>query len=144
MAASAWVIYNDAKRSLMDGTLDIDNEVWRLALFTSASNAATATLLVKTSVTGEVTSANGYTVGGNALTVTWSIGASASEMRFDATATSWSAGGGSISAVKYAVIFASGGNELLCYSTLTTAQFEVTDTNSLTITPAATGIFELN
>lgn len=144
MAASAWVIYNDAKRSLMDGTLDIDNEVWRLALFTSASNAATATLLVKTSVTSEVTSANGYTVGGNALTVTWSIGASASEMRFDSTATSWSAGGGSISAVKYAVIFASGGNELLCYSTLTTAQFEVTDTNSLTITPAATGIFELN
>jgi hypothetical protein len=45
--------------------------------------------------------------------------------------------------VRYAVIYASGGN-LLAWAELSTAPFTITSGNTLTITPSANGIFELN
>lgn len=143
MAASAWVFYNKAKEYIGDGTIDLDTDVFKLALFTSASNAATATLSTYGSLTNQVTSANGYALTGKSLVPTWATGASASEMRWDATAVIWTASGGTISAVKYAVVHVSGG-QILCYSQLSTSAFDVTDTNTLTVTPSANGIFELN
>lgn len=151
MAASAWAFYNSFKRYLGDGTIDLDNDTFVMGLYQSTSNAATATLSVTGSLTNEVSSGNGYASGGKTLTgVTWSTGASASEMRFDATATIWSASGGNIANIRYAVIYdnttgASAGNrKLVAYSALSTAQFTVTDGNTLTVTPSANGIFELN
>jgi len=151
MAASAWVIYNKFKEYMGDNTIDLDGDVFRLGLYTSASNAGTATLSTRGSVTNEVTGANGYTTGGMTLAgVTWATGASAGEMRFDATATIWSASGGNIANIKYAVLYdettgASAGNRnLVASSQLSSAQFTVTDGNTLTITPSANGIFELN
>jgi hypothetical protein len=120
-----------------------------MGLYTSASNAATATLSRHSEVTNEVTEGNGYSSSGKALTgVTWTAGASASEMRLDCTALIWTATGGNIANIKYAVIFIEGASanarKLLCYSTLSTSQFTVTTGNTLTITPSANGIFELN
>lgn len=145
MAAGAWTFYNSAKKHLMDAQLDLDAGGFRITLHTSASNALTALATISTyaGLTGQVTSANGYSSSGKALgSPTWGTGASASEMRFNAAATVWTAGGGSISAVKFAVI--SQGTLLLCVSQLSTAQFSVTSGNTLTITPSANGIFELN
>ncbi len=143
MAAGAWTFYNAAKKHLMDATLDLDAVGWRMSLYTSASNAATATLSTLASVTAQVAEQFGYSSSGKALAgVTWGAGASASEMRFDATALVWTAAGGSISAVKFAVIWQ--GTLLLCRSQLSTAQFSITSGNTLTITPSANGIFELN
>lgn len=151
MAASAWVIYNTFKRYMADGTCDLDGDTFVMGLYTSASNAATATLSTRGSLTNEVTSANGYVAGGKTMTgVTWSTGASAGEMRFDATANIWSASGGTISNIRYAVIYdattgtSAGNRKLVAYSALSTSQFSVTDGNTLTITPSANGIFELN
>lgn len=151
MAASAWVIYNTFKRYMADGTMDLDANTFRMGLYTSASNAATATLSIRSQVTGEVSAANGYVLGGKTLAgVTWSTGASAGEMRFDATATIWSASGGNIVNIRYAVIYdestgtSAGDRKLVANSALSTAQFTVTDGNTLTITPSANGIFELN
>ena len=143
MAASAWVFYNKAKEYIGDATIDLDTDVFKLALFTSASNAATATLSTYASLTNQVASANGYTLTGKSVVKTWASGASASELRWDSTAVIWTATGGSISAVRYAVVHVSGG-QILCYSALSTAQFSITDTNTLTVTPSANGIFELN
>ena len=145
MAAGAWTFYNSAKEHLMDGGIDLDTNNFRMTLHTSASNAATATLSSKGSLTGEVTeSAGGYSSSGQPLAgVTWQSGASSSEIRFDATANVWTASGVNITSVKYAVIWQSGGT-LLCYSQLSTAQFNVNNGNTLTITPSANGIFELN
>lgn len=144
MAASAWAFYNSAKKHLMDGTIDLDTNSFRMSLFTSASNAATNTLSTISQVTGEVAEGFGYSSSGKPLAgVTWGQGASASEMRFDATATQWVAAGGTIPNVKYAVIWQTGGL-LVCRSQLSTVQFNVTSGNSLTITPSANGIFELN
>jgi len=151
MAASAWSIYNKFKEYMADGTIDLDNDVFRLGLYTSASNAATATLSTRGAVTNEVANGNGYTTGGKTLAgVTWATGASAGEMRFDATATIWSASGGNIANIKYAVLYdestgtSAGNRNLVASSQLSTSQFTVTDGNTLTITPSANGIFELN
>ena len=148
MAASAWVIYNESKKYLLTGDIDLNAATLRLGLYTSASNAATATLSVHGSVTSEVTEANGYSSSGKALTYTWSVGASASEMRLDATAVIWTATGGSIANIKFAVIYqtgaSAGARKLLCYSQLSTAQFTVTIGNTLTLSTPANGIFELN
>src|SRR5262245_50534803 len=119
MAASAWTFYNIAKKKLMDGSMDLDTNTFRMSLYTSASNAATLTLSTRTSVTNEVSEANGYSSSGKALTsVTWGTGASASEMRWNAAALVWTAGGGSIANIKFAVIWQSSGvaDKLLCYS----------------------------
>lgn len=144
MAAGAWTFYNEAKKYLMTGDIDLDTDVFYMSLHTSASNAATATLSTYASINNQVANANGYTTGGKTVSATtWAAGASASEFRFDSTAVVWTASGGSIANVRYAVIRESGG-KALCYSALSTGQFSVTDTNTLTVTPSANGIFELN
>ena len=151
MAASAWAFYNKFKEYVGDGTIDLDNDVFLMGLYTSASNAATDTLSTRGQITNEVANGNGYATGGKTLSaVTWASGASAGEMRFDCTAKIWSASGGTIPNVRYAVIYdnstgtSAGDRKIMCRSALSTAQFTVTDGNTLTVTPSANGIFELN
>jgi len=150
MAAGAWTFYNLAKSALMDGSVDLDTHAFKLALFTSASNAATATLKFRGSLTNEIAAAGGYAAGGRSITsVTWTTGASASEYRFDSTALIFTASGANLSAIKFAVLYdangaSAGAQNLVCYSQLSTAQFSVTSGNTLTITPSANGYFELN
>lgn len=147
MAAGAWTFYNEFKKYLGSASVNLSGQ-FRIQLHTSASNAATATLSIISEVTNEVSEANGYSSSGKALTETWATGASASEFRFDATAVIWTATGGNISNIKFAVVWASGASagarKLVCYSQLSTSQFTVTTGNTLTITPSANGIFELN
>lgn len=147
MAAGAWTFYNIAKKKLMDGSMDLDTNTFRMSLYTSASNAATLTLSTRTSVTTEVTEAFGYSSSGKPLaSITWGVGASATEWRWNCAAIVWTAAGGSIASVKFAVIWQSSGvaDKLLCFSQLSTTQFTITSGNTLTITPSANGIFELN
>jgi hypothetical protein len=149
MAAGAWTFYNRAKFYIGNGTIDLDTDNFRMGLYTSASNAATLTLSTHAAVTSEVAEANGYSSSGKPITaVTWATGASASEYRFDSTSVVWTATGGTIPNVRYAVIWTSGSTAaeraLLCYSELSTSQFTVSTGNTLTITPSANGIFELN
>ena len=54
----------------------------------------------------------------------------------------WTATGGDVDNVKFAIIYQSGG-KLVCYSKLSTSQFNLTQDNTLTVTPSANGIFEL-
>src|SRR6266567_1918259 len=107
MAAGAWTFYNVAKKHLMDGVLNVSTGTFNMSLYTSASNAATLTLSTRGSVTSEVTEANGYSSSGKALaSVTWAVGASATEWRWNCAAIVWTAAGGSIASVKFAVIWA--------------------------------------
>jgi hypothetical protein len=148
MAASAFVIPNETKKYIGSADIDLDGANFRMSLFTSASNLA-ATLSVISEVTNEVAEANGYSSSGKALTgVTWAVGASASEMRFDCTAVVWTATGGTIPNVKFAVIWKSGASagarKIVAYSQLSASQFTIGSGNTLTVTPSANGIFELN
>ena len=143
MAATAWAFYNQAKRYLLDGTVDINTDVFRMSLYMTASNAATMTLSTRTQLTNEVTEGTGYSSSGKLMSTIWSTGASASEMRWNADAVVWTATG-TISGVRYAVIWEVGNDKLICQSALSTSQFQITVGNTLTVTPSANGIFELN
>jgi len=143
MAATAWALYNKAKKKLGNGTIQLGVNVLKVQLHTSASNAETATLSTAASVSSEVSGVNGYSTGGKSLTsVTWTTGASAAQYRLDAADPLWTATGGTIANIKYAVIKNSAG-QALCWSKLTTAQFSVATGNTLTLTLNSSGIFTL-
>ena len=151
MAAQAFKFYNQAKRYIADGTIDLNTTTFDLHFYQSAADFATATNSTLGGLSSEVASGNGYTLAGKQMTVTWSVGASASEMRFDATDQVLTASGGTIANLKAAVVVARTGasakastNKLLCYASLTSAQFSLTDTNTLTIQYSSNGLFELN
>lgn len=143
MAATAWTLYNKAKKKLMAGTIQLGVNVFKMQLHTSASNASTATLSTAASVSNEVADGYGYTTGGQALAaVTWSVGASAGQYRFDSNDLVWTATGGNIANIKFAVVKNSAGQAVM-WSRLTTAQFTLTMNNTLTVQINANGYFTL-
>jgi len=147
MAASAWQLYNDGKRYIGNGTIELGVNNFKMALFTSASNASTFTLSTFASLTNEISATGGYVSGGKALvpaTGQWTTGASAKQMKFtySTIGLTFTASGASLTNVKYAVIYNSAG-KLLCFCQLSSAQFTVTSPNTLTVLPAATGVFTL-
>lgn len=152
MAAGKWKLYDLAKKYLADGTFDLDNTSnWKMALFTSASNANTlgGTNDVYGDLTNEVANANGYTTGGVALTnPTWLN--SSGTITFDIDDAVWTASGGSITA-RFAVIYQNTTlntivKPLLCVCLLDTTPADVTATtgNTLTISINASGVFTLS
>ena len=151
MAAGAWTFYQTAKKHLCDGSFDLDTDTYQMGLYTSASNAASSvgTVSAVGSLTGEVANGFGYATGGKAIPgITWAQGASVGEVRFNSSPVVWSATGGDINNIKFAVVYkigaSAGARKALMYSQLSTAQFNVTSGNTLTITPSANGYFELN
>lgn len=148
MAAGAWTTYNKARRKIGAAIISLAATVFRLTLHTSASNANTATLSAYGSLDNQVTEANGYSSSGKALAnETWTVGASAGQYRFDADDPFWSANGGTIPNIKFAVIWLSAasanGRHLLCRSQLSTSQFTVSAGNRVTIAFASGGILTL-
>ena len=150
MAATAWELYNASKELIGDGSIDLDTDQFYMALCQANSNASSLTLSTYGSLTNEVANGNGYVTGGKSASgIIWSVGTSAKARKFDGTATFWSASGGTIACVQWAVLYASAGafgttGQLLCKSKLSTAKIDVTATNRLTVTPNATqGYFEM-
>ena len=146
MAAGAWTVYNEAKKYIGNATLNLSTAK-RITLHTSASNANTATLSIFSELDNEVTSGNGYSSSGKALaTVAWTVGASAGQYKFDADDVVWTATGGSIANIKFAVISNTSGGasgKLLCRSQLTSSQFTLASGNTLTISMNSSGILTL-
>jgi len=151
MAASAWQLYNSAKKYIGNGTITLGAGVFKMVLATSASNTSTFTLSTYASVTNEIAATGGYTTGGKNLvpaTGQWTVGASAKQMKFTMSTVglAFTASGASLTNIKYAIIRNSTGataGKLLCFCQLSSSQFTVTSPNTLTILPAATGIFTL-
>lgn len=152
MAASAWTFFNEFRRDLGDGTIDLDTDNWDLHLFTTAAaaNITNDALSTLGSIGNEVASTTGYTTSGKAMTQTWTTGASVGEMRFDMSDIVVSATGSNIVNIRYALIVrrgASGSDPAglaVARSALTATQFTLNAGSTLTIsTPAADGIFEL-
>ena len=147
MAAGAWTVYNEAKKYIGNGTLKLDTAK-RITLHTSASNANTATLSIYSELTSEVTSGNGYSSSGKALSnIAWTVGASAGSYKFDADDVVWTGTGGSIANIKIAVISNTSGGasgKLLCRSVLSSSQFTLSSGNTMTIQMASGGILTLS
>jgi len=141
MAAGAWQFTDTARTKLLDGTFDIDSDTWKMALFLSSSNLSTSSTTFA-GVTNEHAAANGYTGGGEAITLTL---AGTTTVTVDISADPvWTASGGSITA-RYACIYEVSG-DVLCFCELdsTPADVTATDGNTLTVAAHANGVFQLN
>lgn len=143
MSATAWTIYNEAKKYIGNGTIQLGTTALKMKLTNSASNASTFTLSTFASISGEISARGGYVAGGRSLAgLAWTVGASAKQYKFDSDDLVFTASGSSLINVKFAVIGVSGG-KALCWSKLSTSQFTVTSPNTLTIQMNSSGIFTL-
>ena len=151
MAASAWQLYNEAKKYIGNGTITLGAGVFKMVIAKASSNASTFTIIQHPELTNEIAAAGGYVAGGRNLvpaTAQWVTGASAKQMKFTMSAVglAFTASGGSLVDIKYAVLRNStgaGAGKLLCFCQLSSANFTVASPNTLTVLPAATGIFTL-
>ena len=159
MAATAWQLYNSAKKYIGSGsTITLGVGVFKMVLASASSNAATFTLSAYggggalTSVTNEIAATGGYVTGGKNLvpaTAQWTVNpSSAKQMKFTMSTVglAFTASGAPLTDIKYAIIRNSTGaaaGKLLCFCRLSSANFTVASPNTLTVLPAATGIFTL-
>lgn len=142
MVASAWEFYNNFKSALGRGLIDLTGTgtSFVLRLYTSASNAATATLVTGGQLTGEVAS-SGYV--GRSLTVNWSVKSTTSTYSWTFTDVTFTASGTAYVNIRYAVIMTQTASILVCWSQLTSAEFTLAAGNELVIQPNPV-VFELN
>jgi hypothetical protein len=102
--AGSFNFYTLFKKNLGNGVIDLDNDTFKLALCTSSYTPDAATHeFYDVSITNELSTANGYTVGGVALgTVTWTlVGGS---MVFDSANPTWTATDSGITA-RYWILY---------------------------------------
>lgn len=140
MAADAWLFTDVGRTRLLNGTFDIDSDTYKLALFLSTSDIGSASTTFA-GVSNEHAAANGYTAGGNAITLTLS---GTTTVKVDiSTDPVFTASSGNI-VCRFGVIYEVGG-DVLCYSLLdnTPADVTATDGNTLTIAANASGVFTL-
>ena len=149
MAANVWDFYNEFTEFIGDGTIDLDADTFKMALFLSTSNAATLSTSGLAGLTNQHASANGYTTGGETMSsVTWVR--SGGTTTFDSADVVWTATGGSI-ICRFAVIYddtvsSPVADPLIAFSLLdnTPADVTATDTNTLTVQISTSGIFTLS
>lgn len=139
MAAGTWLFTNTARTEITKGTF-LDADVYKIALFLSTSNIGAASTTYA-ALTNEHANANGYTTGGNAVTMSRT---GTTTVTVDTTDPAvWTASGGSITA-RFAVLYEVAGN-VVAYALLDSTPADVTATagNTLTVSINAAGVFTL-
>lgn len=145
-------LYNSFKEYMADGTIDLDSDTFKVTLHTSAYGALDTTHLdddaVYADVTNELSTANGYTNGGQTLTgVTWVR--SGATVTFDCADPVWSISGGSVTARYFIIRKVGTANSItdplvgVGYLDNTPADVTTTTGNTLTIAINASGLFAL-
>ena len=142
MAATAWRIYNEAKKYLLTADLDMNATTVRVKIASGAKAAVISDYTRSTFASLSHITTNLKTAIKSLPGILVTAGASAKEIKFDSTAFIFSASGGTVTSIMYAVIGISGG-KALAWCKLSTAVFSLSAGNTLTITPNASGIFTL-
>ena len=150
MAAGAWKIYAKAKKLMCAGTITLGAGVFKMQLHRNSASPAIAVLSTRStaaSIGSEISARGGYVAGGRNLvpaTSQWTVGASAKQYKFTYSIVGlvFTASNSPLNNIRYALIKNSAG-KVLCFCTLSTANFTITSPNTLTILPAATGVFTL-
>lgn len=151
-AAGKWKMYENAKLAFANGEIDWNSHTFRVGLYLSTSNVDTLTGTNNTLAlaTNQHAGANGYTqlAEGAGKLVTITTANAGGTITIDETTNPvWTATGGPITA-RFAVIMddTHADNMLVAVCLLDTAPADVTatDTNTLTITMNASGMFTLS
>lgn len=150
MAVGAWTFYNTFRKKIGKKIIDLSADTFMIALFKSTSNAATVTLSTLGSVTNEISATGGYAVHGRSvINRVWTVGTSAKQFKFYASAPIFTASGASLNNIKFAVLHdntvgaSAGLRPLVAFCQLSTAQFTISTNNTMAIINPATGIFTL-
>ena len=148
MAATAFEFFNNFKKQLGLGNIDLSgtSTSFKMILLGSASTVESHANDWNNyaSVNGELATDNGYTAGGKALTVNWSVKTTTSTYSWTFNTVVFTAAAASaMTDVKYALIMTATSSILVCYSKLTTAAVTVTAGQEYHIYPT-TVAFELN
>jgi hypothetical protein len=152
MAAGTWKVFNEAKKHLGKGEINLNGTAFRLAIFQATSNLASVgsalPLTIYNAITNEVANGNNYVTGGFALGGEgWTVGRSAKEFKFRSSNLLFTAEGGTIPNIMFGAIYisaaASANRFLVCYVTLSSSQFTLAQNNTCTITCPTNGIFML-
>ena len=142
MAADAWVVHDRYKEYEGDGTIDVDNDTFVIRLYSSSSNIATTSVGDATTATNELSTANGYTAGGQTVAVTWTR--SGGTVTLDCANPVWTASGGSITARLAGLIdTTTTPDEVVAHCLLdnTPADVTATDGNTFTVEINSSGVF---
>jgi hypothetical protein len=147
MAASPWTVFDYAKRAIGNGVFTLSGATGlRMSLHRTSASANLIGAITTWASIGDECSGGGYsrvTLGA----VTWLSGTSTGVRVFDFSDPVFTASLSTLSAVRYAVVCLSAGAVTsgipLIYAALSTAEFDVTTSNTLTIQLATTGAFTL-
>ena len=150
MAAGPVNVYDNAIKFLMNGTLDLDSNTIKLALFSSSMTVDLAAHDTFSDITGEIASGYGYTTGGATLN-NKALTAITNGAKFASDNVQWDASGGSIPAWRYGVFYAVGTlngivNPLIAYFLGDTTPADIpstSDGNSLQVTCPTDGWFDI-
>lgn len=140
-APGPWLFTNTILKKLLDGTLDLDSNSFKVALFRSTSNIGPVSTTYA-GLTGEVQQNFGYLTGGVAVTL--ALTGTTTVITDFSSNPLWTADGGNIVA-RYAAIYKISSGEILCYCLLDSApaDYTVFDGADLVVNPPAGGIFSL-
>lgn len=148
MAASAWEFFNVFKNELGQGLVDLTGAeaasgVFQMRLFQSSAQLSATIASTIGSLTNEVAGNSNY--GARSLAnINWSVKTTTSTFSWTFDTVVWTAAAASaISSISYAVIYLQTASTLICWSRLTTAQFDVSGGNEYHVYPN-TVCFELS
>lgn len=144
MAAGTWTKYNKAHAKLVNGTIDLDTNEFRMKFFKAQAAASvsvsTLSLYSQIGTSNAVANMSAYPLTSVSVVA---VNGSAT-YKFTANDIVATASGGNASSIQYAVIYQSlsaGGGHLLAWCKLSTAAFTVTSGNTLTVSTPANGFF---
>ena len=143
MPATAWALYNGAKKYIGDGTFDLNDPASNRYKTVLLKNTYTPSLNDDTWAaisSNEITASFGYTAGGKGITGN-SYEQTAGVAKFDIDDPYWDASGGNIADIRHAVIYDTSSGKLMCYSTLDSSDITVNDGTRHTIQIHANGVF---
>jgi hypothetical protein len=133
-AAGPWTLTGSGRTYLAQGVFAIGTDSFKMGLATSSSNLSSSTTTYA-GVTGELTTANGYTSGGQAVTLA-AAGSAGTCTVTQSAGIVWTASGAGITA-RFSFIYEVGGN-VLAYALLDSTPADVTATSGNTLTVGGT------
>ncbi len=135
MAATEWFAFRGFKDALGRGNIDLSgtNTSFRMVLMKSAALLSATSGTIISSITNTVnTGAHNF----RALTVNFSAATTTSVLTWTWNTVIWTvASDSAMTSVKYAVIYAQTASTLICWSRLSTAEFQVAAGNTYVIEP---------
>lgn len=108
---ASYVKYQKGTEALVEG-INAGSDVWKIALSNRAPVVATDATL---SDAVEISAGNGYTAGGNTATTSSSTQTSGTYKLVLSSPATWTATGGSIGPLRYAILYDSTTNNLVGY-----------------------------